>query len=126
MPISVPGPSIWTVPIALEDGNDYYCPFATYADALAFSQRTEGAEAPLALVRQREYIAEPSAGECLHVKQERITEWPVEFLRRARRTQNTIADFLLPDAPANRPDILRGLTNQKLKRKGPATGRASH
>ena len=40
----------------LEDGNDYYYPFATYAEALAFSERTEGAEAPLALIRQCEYI----------------------------------------------------------------------
>jgi hypothetical protein len=97
----------------LEDGNDYYYPFATYAEALAFSQRTEGAEAPLALIRQREYIEEPNPGEYLHIKQERITEWSAEFLRRPRRTQNTIPDFLSPDAPANRLDILRGLANQK-------------
>ena len=97
----------------LEDGSDYYHPFATYAEALAFSQRTEGTEAPLALIRQREYIAEPNPGEYLHVKQERIAEWPVEFLRRPRRTQNTIPDFFSPNAPANRLDILRGLANQK-------------
>jgi len=29
----------------LEDGNDYYYPFTTYAEALSFSQRTESAEA---------------------------------------------------------------------------------
>ena len=28
----------------LEDGSDYYRPFATYAEALAFSQRIEGAD----------------------------------------------------------------------------------
>ena len=61
----------------LEDGSDYYHPFATYAEALAFSQHTAGAEEPLALIRQREYITEPSTGEYVHVKQERITEWPV-------------------------------------------------
>jgi len=94
-------------------GDDYYYPFATYAEALAFSQSTAGAEAPLALIRQREYIAEPNPGEYLHVKQERIAEWPVEFLSRPRRTQNTIPDFLSPDAPPNRLDILRGLANQK-------------
>jgi len=93
----------------LEDGSDYYHPFATYAEALAFSQHTAGAEEPLALIRQREYITEPSTGEYVHVKQERITEWPVEFLRRPRRTENTIPDFLSPNAPANRLDILRGL-----------------
>src|SRR5579863_6430604 len=41
-----------------------------------------------------------------------ITEWPVEFLRRPRRTPNTIPDFLSPNAHANRLDTLRGLTNQ--------------
>jgi hypothetical protein len=94
-----------------DDGSDYYHPFATYLEALAFSERTKGAEAPLALIRQREYIAEPSPGQYLHVKEERIAEWPVEFLRRPRRTQSTIPDFLSPNAPANRLDILRGLTN---------------
>jgi putative acetyltransferase len=95
------------------DGSDYYYSFATYAEALAFSQRTEGSESPLALIRQREYITEPNPGEYLHVKEERIAEWPVEFLRRPRRTENTIPDFLSPDAPANRLDILRGLANRK-------------
>ncbi len=73
----------------LEDGSDYYYPFATYAEALAFSRCTQGAEAPLALVRQQEYIAEDNPGEYRHVKEERITEWSVDFLRRphARRIQ---------------------------------------
>jgi hypothetical protein len=97
----------------MEDGNDYYFPFATYAEALAFSQRTEGAEAPLALIRQLEYIEEPNPGEYRHLKEERIAEWPVEFLRRPRRTPNTIPDFLSPNAPPNRLDILRGLTRPK-------------
>jgi len=94
----------------LENSSDYYYSFAIYREALAFSQRTEGADAPLALIRQREYIAEDNPGEYRHVKEERITEWPVEFLHRPRRTQNTIPDFLAPNAPANRLDILRGLT----------------
>ena len=93
----------------IEDGSDYYYPFATYAEALEFSQHTEGAEEPLALIRQVEYIAEDTPGEYRHVKEERIAEWPVEFLRRPRRTQNTIPDFLSPNAPANRLDIIRGL-----------------
>ena len=97
----------------LEDGSDYYHPFATYAEALAFAQTTAGAEEPLALILQREYLAEPNPGEFLHVRQERITEWPVEFLRRPRRTQNTIPDFLSPDAPPNRLEILQGLASQK-------------
>jgi putative acetyltransferase len=96
----------------LEDGSDYSYSFATYADALEYSQDTAGAEAPLALVRQLEYIDEPEPGTYRHFHQERITEWPVEFLRRSRRTHNTIPDFLSPNAPANRLDILRGLANQ--------------
>lgn len=96
-----------------EDGSDYYYAFSTYAEALAFSRDTKGAEEPLALIRQLEYIDEPNPGEYLHVKHERITEWPVEFLRRPRRTQNTIPDFLSPNAPPNRLDILRGLASQK-------------
>lgn len=94
-----------------EDGSDYYFAFATYAKAAAFSESTDGAEQPLALIRQVEYIDEPNPGEYRHVKKERITEWPVEFLRRPRRTPKTIPDFLLPNAPANRLDILRGLAS---------------
>jgi hypothetical protein len=93
----------------LEDGSDYYHSFATYGEALKFSNDTKGAEEPMALIRQAKYISEPEPGTYVHVKEERITEWPVEFLRRPPRTANTIPDFLLPTAPANRLDILRGL-----------------
>jgi putative acetyltransferase len=92
----------------LENGCDYYRAFATYAQALAFSQATTGAEAPLALIRQEEYIDEPKPGAYRHVKEPRITEWLVEFLARPRRRPNTIPDFLSSNAPANRLDILRG------------------
>jgi hypothetical protein len=91
------------------DGSDYYYAFATYDEALAFSRRVEGAEEPLALVLQKEFIAEPEPGHYQHVKERRVTEWPVAFLSRPRRTAKTIPDFLSPDAPANRLDILRGL-----------------
>lgn len=57
-----------------EDGNDYYYVFATYEEAAAFSEDTQGAEKPLALVRQVEYIDEPKPGEYRHVKDLRITE----------------------------------------------------
>lgn len=67
-----------------------------------------GATEPLALVLQREYIEEASPGDYRHVKQTRLTEWPVEFLQRPRRDENTISDFLAPVAPANRLEILRG------------------
>lgn len=93
----------------LADGNDYYFAFATYAEALDCFDHTEGAEEPLALVRQAEYIDEAEPGEYRHVKEERTTEWPPEFLRRPRRSASTIPDFLSPNAPANRLDIIRGL-----------------
>lgn len=97
---------------AKEDGSDYYFAFATYAEAAAFSERTQGAEEPLALIRQVEYIDEPQTGEYRHMKDVRITEWPVEFLRRPQRTLNTIPDFLSPNAPKNRLDVLRGLASR--------------
>ena len=92
-----------------EVGNDYYLAFATYAEAAAFSRSTRGADEPVALVRQVEYIDEPKPGNYRHVKERRVTEWPVEFLRRPRRTPSTIPNFLSPNAPKNRLDIIRGL-----------------
>lgn len=90
------------------DGDDYYYPFATYNDAKEFSVATKGAEEPLALILQREWIDEPSPGDYRHMTEERITEWPVEFLQRPRRSPTTIPNFLSPDAPPNRLEILRG------------------
>lgn len=94
------------------DGGDYYYVFATYEEALATSQRIEGAEKPLALVVQEEYIDEPEPGHYVHVKERRVTEWPVEFLARPKRTGSTIPDFMSPDAPGNRLDILRGIATR--------------
>jgi hypothetical protein len=93
----------------LEDGSDYFYSFPSYAHALEFSRNTPGAEEPIALILQREYIDESVPGEYIHVAKERITEWPVVFLKRPRRTAETIPQFLAPDAPPNRLDILRGL-----------------
>lgn len=92
-----------------ENGNDYYYVFETYEEALQFSLESAGAEAPLALVLQEEYLEEPKLGEYIHVKEPRLTEWPPELLSRPKRTAKTIPDFLSPDAPGNRLDILRGL-----------------
>jgi hypothetical protein len=44
-----------------------------------------------------------------HVREVRMTEWPVEFLERPRRNAQTIPRFLAPDAPTNRLAILRGI-----------------
>ena len=97
------------------DGNDYFLTFTTYEEALQCSESTEGAEEPLALILQREHINETAPGVYVHVTSERIAEWPVEFLKRPRRTPSTIPDFFSPDAPPNRLDIIRGLV-PKLSR----------
>ena len=93
-----------------ENGDDYYYAFDNYEDAFECSKAINGAEEPLALVLQEEYINEPEPGEYEHIKEHRITEWPVQFLSRPRRTENTIPNFLAPDAPENRLDIIRGIT----------------
>ncbi len=93
----------------IEDGDDYYYVFNNYEEALKFSEDNAGSEAPLALVLQEEYINELSPRNYVHVKEKRITEWPVEFLKRPKRNANTIPNFLSPYAPNNRLDILRGL-----------------
>ena len=92
----------------VEGGSDWFQAFATYAEALAFSRATAGAGEPLELIRQDEYLEEPESGRFIHVKAVRLTEWPVVFLSRPRRTASTIPDFLSPTAPPNRLEILRG------------------
>ena len=92
-----------------QDGDDYYYAFETYAEAVAFSEQMVGAELPLALIEQLEHINESEPGVYEHIKEPRMTEWPVEFLKRPRRTKDTIQAFFSPDAPANRLDILRGV-----------------
>lgn len=92
----------------IEDGSDYYYMFDNAEDAIAFSNVTKGAIEPLALVLQREYIDEPEPEQYIHVKTERMTEWPLSFLSRPRRTSKTIPEFLSADAPENRLAILRG------------------
>lgn len=104
---------VWCHPHAgapdIENGDDYYYVFDSYEDALDFAQNNDGCEEPLALILQREYIDETEPGVYIHMKEERITEWPVAFLKRPRRTDKTIPDFLSPKAPVNRLDVLRGL-----------------
>lgn len=97
----------------LADGNDYYYAFATFEEALSVSNETKGAEEPIALILQEEYLNEPQPGQYIHIKKQRIAEWPVEFLNRPRRTDRTIPDFLSPSPGVNRLDLIRG----KLKPK---------
>jgi putative acetyltransferase len=98
------------------DGSDYYFAFATCEEAAECAQETAGATEPLALVLQSEYLDESEPGHYVHVRERRVAEWPVEFLRRPRRTAATIPDFLAPDAPANRLEILRGLAPAPKRR----------
>ena len=92
----------------IENGDDYYYFFKTYEEALQFSEGNLGTELPIALIVQEEYIDEPEPGKYIHVKAQRFTEWPVEFLSRPKRNDKTIPDFLSPNAPSNRLEILRG------------------
>ena len=91
------------------EGSDYFYSFSMYEGAKIFADETQGAEEPLVLILQREYIDEPENGKFIHKKEERITEWRVEWLARPKRTKTTIPDFFAPHAPSNRLDILRGL-----------------
>lgn len=91
-----------------ESNDDFYYPFADYQEAAEFADATVGAERPLALVLQREYIEESEPGRYEHRREERVTEWPVDFLSRPRRTAATIPDFLASEDPG-RLDRLRGL-----------------
>lgn len=92
----------------LSDGSDYYFAYATYEEARRVSAEHVGAEVPLALILQREYIDEPTPGEYRHIRRERVTEWPVEFLAGSRRDDRTIPDLLSSKAPINRLKIVRG------------------
>jgi hypothetical protein len=93
----------------IENGNDYYYAFETYEEALKFSEENVRTETPLALILQEQYIDEPEPGRYVHTEEQRLTEWPVEFLSRPKRNANTIPNFFSPDAPSNRLEILRGL-----------------
>src|SRR5437588_4960814 len=86
----------------IEGGDDYFRAFSTYEHALAFAESAEGAEAPIALVLQEEYIDEPEPCLLVHVKKPRMTEWPVHFLEEPQRTASTITDWLALGAGARR------------------------
>lgn len=93
----------------LAEGSDYFYAFETADEAIAFSRDAAGAEEPLALVLQQEYIDEPEVGVYVHVREMRITEWPLVFLSRPRRTDETLPRFFAAGAPENRLDIIRGI-----------------
>ncbi|MBD8528308.1 GCN5 family acetyltransferase [Pseudomarimonas arenosa] len=90
-------------------GSDYFYSFACCREALDFAAQVAGAQAPLVLVLQEEFIDEAEPGTYVHRRERRMTEWPIAFFSRPRRTADTIPNFFASDAPASRLDIVRGL-----------------
>jgi putative acetyltransferase len=84
----------------LNDGSDYYYAFAQWEYANEFSKSKKGAEEPLALVRQREWIEEPQPGHYIPHKDERVTEWQVKWLANDKRGSDSISGFLKHPKPA--------------------------
>jgi hypothetical protein len=78
----------------LAGDQDYFAAFARYEAASQYSTQTSGAEQPIVLVRQREYVNEPDPGTFEWKKTERITEWQVQWLQDSHREPNSIPDFL--------------------------------
>jgi hypothetical protein len=78
----------------LNGTHDYFVAFAQYEPAEAFSTKTPGAEPPLVLVRQLEWLDEPERGHFIPEKGERITEWQVVWLADSKRTDRSIDEFL--------------------------------
>lgn len=76
------------------NGGAYYYAFDSFEAAKAFADGTQGAEQPLALVRQYEWIDEPMPGHLLSMKGERITEWVVECLQGNKRAEQSISRFI--------------------------------
>ena len=76
------------------NGDDYFYAFGSFEDAQDFSQKTKGAEEPLVLIRQLEWINEPEVGKFEHCKGERITEWLPIWLDRGARQVGEIENFL--------------------------------
>lgn len=76
------------------EGEMYYYAFASYEEALEFSNNTEGSEMPLVLIRQFEWINEPEPQNYIHEKGERLTEWQVEWLIDGKREETSISQFM--------------------------------
>ena len=77
-----------------EGGDDYYKAFPTFEEGLAYSKSTLGAEEPLVLVLQREWIDEPQPGNYVRKNGERLTEWKVDWLEGSKRSAEAIDRFL--------------------------------
>lgn len=76
------------------DGEIYDDAFSSFEAAKEFSDNTKGSEQPLVLVKQLEWILEPTPGQCIPMPDERVTEWLVEWLPGNKRTEHTISQFI--------------------------------
>jgi putative acetyltransferase len=84
----------------LNGNDDYFVAFAQYEKAEELSKSTKGAEEPLVLVRQLEWIDEPEPGHYVAEKGNRITEWKVRWLQGSKRAPDSIGEFLKHPKPA--------------------------
>jgi hypothetical protein len=84
----------------LNGDHDYYVAFAQYEKAEELSKSLKGAEEPLVLIRQYEWINEPEPGHYIAEKGNRITEWQVKWLDRSKRSPDSIGEFLKHPRPA--------------------------
>ena len=87
----------------LNGSEDYFVAFAQYEAAERFSKTTSGAEEPLVLVRQLEWIDEPKRGDFIPVKGDRVTEWQVRWLPDSKRTPMSIQEFMKHPQEAGPP-----------------------
>ena len=88
----------------LNGNDDYYVAFAQYEKAEELSKSSTGAEEPLVLVRQYEWIDEPETGHYLPEKGNRITEWQLKWLAGNKRTPTSISEFLKHPKPTEKSD----------------------
>ena len=85
----------------LNRDHDYYVAFAQYEKAEELSKSSIGAEEPLVLVRQYEWINEPEPGHYVVEKGNRISEWKVKWLDGSKRSPDSIGEFLKHPKPAD-------------------------
>ena len=75
------------------EGDDYYYAFESFESAASYAEKTEGAQKPMALIRQIEWINEKEPGLYVHEKGERIAEWRAEDLEGRKRKEDSIPEF---------------------------------
>jgi hypothetical protein len=81
---------------------DYFVAFAQFERAEAFAKSTKGAEPPLVLVRQLEWIDEPEPRHYVAKKAVRLTEWRVRWLKGNKRNALSIQGFLRHPVPVDK------------------------